>query len=151
MASPDTISALIAYLSSYAEVASLVGTDPVRIYGDGLPLDAVKNIDGDILGTPRPSITLSKTAGFPAFAHMDLDRQRVDIRCYGENPYEADNLHRTVHLAMKHIERLRIDGMLIHSTKPQIGGMVLLDPDTDWPNVFSSWEVLIAEVPAPTP
>lgn len=151
MASPDTIEALIIYLSSHAEVAPLVGTDPVRIYGDRLPLDAVKSIDRDTVGNPRPSITLSKTAGFPSFAHMDLDRQRVDIRCYGENPYEAGKLHRSVHVAMKHIERLRINGMLIHSTKPQIGGMMLSDPDTDWPNVFSSWEILIAEVPAPTP
>jgi len=65
--------------------------------------------------------------------------------CYGETPFEADQVRRVVHGALKAIKRVIQGGTLIHHVLPAGGPISLRDPDGDWPLEFQAWDVLTAE------
>lgn len=80
-------------------------------------------------------------------SYVQVGDHRVDVMSFGENPYEADRLHRAVYGALKQMRRNVQGQAMLHWAKPSSTGTALRDPDTEWPYTLSSWQVLVAETP----
>lgn len=135
---PDRLAALIDYLTEHPDIDALVDG---RVYGRTIPRE-------DTNSMPRKCITLSLVAGSPGrFTLLKVSSSRMDVRCYGETDTEAMAVHLAVFEVLKNLERLAHGDTLIHRASPEIGMFPHQDPDIpEWPVVFSSWELLAAEV-----
>jgi hypothetical protein len=111
-----------------------------RIYGGQLP-------DREIISMPRQTVVVRGAGGSILFGNdfMELGDVRLDIFNYGATPREADATAWIVHRVMKHSKRYTAANGLFHWAKPTNSGMNLRDPDTEWPYVLSSWQVLVSE------
>lgn len=136
----DVIGALRDYLLSEGDVTTLTGA---RIYGGSIK-------DTDVAAMPRATVILSPAGGgLLGNAYQDYGDTRVDVDCYGEDSFQAYALYLAVYAALKHLRRtIAGDQVLLHWARASSKGTEARDPETDWPLVTSSWQVLAAEVPA---
>lgn len=136
----DPIAALIKILQDNPDVSALILT---RVYGDELP-----RTDADSM--PRKCVVLKLSGGFASQDYMEHRTFRFDALSYGETPYEAGLVQRTVSPVLQKVglDNQRVhDGVLIHWVNRGGGPLSLRDPDTDWPLKFESFECFHAEAP----
>lgn len=135
---PDRITALVAILKADAAVAAEVGA---RVFGGELP-------EAETASMPRKAIVITHAGGVAAFGggYQEYGDSRVDTRCYGTTPHEADEVWRAAHGALKQLRRTLQGDMLVHWARQAGGPIPLRDPDADWPSIFASWQVLASEV-----
>lgn len=134
----DVTVAVVALLKANVDVAALVGT---RVFGAELP-------EGEAENMPRKCIVLQSAAGgFGALmrTYSKTANSRIDMRCYGETPFEAMKLYRTAHPVLKHLRRTVQGDVLIHAITPSIEASSLREPETLWPLAWASYNVLAAE------
>lgn len=135
---PDHIEALVTYLKLDADVTSVA---TARIFGGELP-------EGETPFMPRSAVVLLHAGGLGAIGSgvQRYGDVRVDVRTYGATPKLASDVWRAVHPALKNLLREVHAETLLHWAKPSGGPISLRDPDTHWPYVLSSWQVLRSEV-----
>lgn len=141
MGLPDVLGALIAYLKTDAAVVMQVQT---RIYGGELP----GSVALDANGNPLKCVLLQEAAGgFGAFQRswVPMGNARYDVRCYGPTPFAAMEVWRAVYPVLKGMKRHVRGTVLLFDASPVIGASSLREPDTKWPFVFGSFNVLSGE------
>lgn len=133
----DPIKGLTTFLKADATIAALVAA---RVFGEELPKSETASM-------PRKCIVVEPSGpGSLGGGYQEYGDLRVDLRCYGETPYEARRLQRAAYGALKALRRKVHSGVLLHWAIRSGGPIGLRDPDTDWPFVFESYQVLVAEV-----
>lgn len=134
----DPIEGLTTFLKADVDVAALTEG---RVFGEELPVNQTAAM-------PRKCIVVESSGGAGAFgrAYQDYGDVRVDVRYYGETPYEARKLQRAGYGALKHLRRSPHAGVLLHWASRSGGPMNLRDPDADWSFSFESYQLLLAEV-----
>lgn len=135
----DVKAALIEILKADADTAEEVGT---RVFGDELPR-------GQTASMPRKCIVIRSAGGvIPTWAAftLPLEVQRVDLLCYGETQFAADEVRRAAFGAMRAIQRKLSNGVLVHWAQPAGGAAHGRDgPDSDWPFKWNSYQVMSDE------
>lgn len=137
MAEPNLISALIALLKADADVNTATGG---RVWGGEVP-------SGQVDAMPQASVVVQAAGGLGVFGrgyqrHSD---KRVDVICYADSPRAAYQLWLQVRPVLKHMRRQVQAGTVLHWARPSGDATQARDPDTDWPAVLSTWQVLAAE------
>ncbi|KKN39095.1 hypothetical protein LCGC14_0746910 [marine sediment metagenome] len=134
----DAKAALIAYLLADTDTATEVGT---RVYGDKLP-----RADTDDMAR-KAVVVASGGGGLNPVTRgtMTLNEERYDFFCYGATLFEAEEVRRAVHGALRALKRETISSVLLHSAEPAGGASTGLDPVTDWPVKWNSWTILADE------
>lgn len=136
----DPIEALVAFLKADPPTAVLTAG---RIYG-GLLLRA------DTPGMPRAAISMRPAGGgLLGRGYETVTDVRVDVDCYGADPKQAWGVYLAAHQALKLLRRNVSAGTLLHWARPSSAGVLAVDPQTDWPIVLSSWQVLFSETEVP--
>ena len=134
--------ALISYLKTHRDVQALVGQQQDLL---SIPLVVGELREIEAQHMPQYAIVITEsgggTTGPGAESYADWENTRMDILCYGKTPYEASNLQRTVHRALKRMTRnVQPAGVLVDATIS--GGPISgRDPDVDWPFAFASYNV----------
>lgn len=136
MANVDPIESLAAWLRTETAVVAAVATD--RIYRGELP-------DGTYTYMPRAAVIVSAAGGPGDRTIMNLARQRIDIRVYGKRLETARALYNVVHQALKHLAREVVSGALLHSVVLEAQAIETREPQTSWPLVVASYQLLYAE------
>lgn len=132
----DPIAAIVAFLKADDAVAALASS---RVFGGELPTRETKNM-------PRAAVVVKPAGGgLLGMVDQDYGDQRVDVDCYAQTAHDAWSLHLAVYAALKHMRRGVHAGTLLHWAKPSSRGTLARDPDTDWPDAISSWQVLAGE------
>lgn len=137
---PDVTVGLIAYLKADSTLNALVGG---RIFGHELPAVEASQM-------PRKSVVLTDTAGGSdpwSSTYVRATGSRIDVRCYGETPYEAMRVHRLVYPLMKHLRAHNRGEIRLYAVKPLTSASALRDPDTRWPFVLIFYNALYSEKP----
>ena len=137
---PNLIAALISFLSADTALDFYVAG---RIFGEELPESAVAAM-------PRDCIVVKTSGGAGAFGAgwQEFGDRRVDLRCYGPTPLQANLVSDLAYVALKQMHRSLQGDCLLHWARIAGGPQALRDPDTDWPFALSSWQVLAAEIAA---
>lgn len=142
----DVVAAVRQMLLDDAAISALV-TD--RIWGGSLP----RSEDASM---PRKNIVISRGGKAPSAgtnSYIGIQRVRLDIRCYGEDPFEAGTVYRHVDAFLKAVVPQTVDladgGVRVHNAIESMGGIDMVDPDTDWPSVACAWSVSTAETVTP--
>ena len=134
----DAKGALITHLKTDGDLSGLVGTS---IFGYELPRDETDSM-------ARKALVVSPSGGgSPLFAQgtMPLEVQTFDFFCYGETLYQAEAVRRAAHGALRSIQKVIISSVLIHWARPAGGVAHGIDPVTQWPLVWASWQVMTDE------
>lgn len=143
---PDPLSAIRTALGLDAAVVALVPAN--RIFVGELPATEASAM-------PRTAVVLSYAGGSPELGLARLTRPRIDVRCYGTLPLDAQRLSWEVHASLKLMIRRVVaasssgERSLIHGVTPAGGPVYLRDPQGDWPFVFRSYDVVASEVLVP--
>lgn len=134
MSIPDVVAAVVTVLRADAGVAIN------RVYYAELPQSEIANM-------PRQAIVVRKVGGFTSDrARVRYQKQRIDVKCYGETPYEAAEIELAVYDALKQMEPQDVDTCRIWDAEVSSGAIDLREPDTQWPLVFRSYVISAAEV-----
>lgn len=135
MVSPDPGEALRLYLLADAAVAALVDG---RVY-----VGRMRRTETD--NQPRHAVII-RTAGGPGVrSYMRFHRQRYDVRCYGSSDALAMDLHQAVFDALKSLYRATQGSTVLADALAENVGLSLVEPETDWPFVLSTWSVGVHE------
>jgi len=126
--------AVVAYLRADGRVSGLAAE---RVYGSELPRSAAAEL-------PRKTIVVMASGiGGTVGDRSDVREtgNRMDIRCYGETPYQADVLHGAVYRAMKDLRRERHDDITLQVAEVGGGPLPGRDTDADWPYTLGVYVV----------
>lgn len=136
----DIGSALRSLLLAETAVETLVSD---RVFVGELPASETGSM-------PRAAVVIRGAGGPRAFggAYQDYRDDRIDVRCYGVTPHEANTLWRTIVAILTELPRTNIDGVVLHWAREAGGPIPLRDPDTDWPFEHAAFQVLYAETAA---
>jgi hypothetical protein len=137
----DALAAVIAIAKADASVAALVGA---RVYGESLP-------QADSASMPRKALVLKQSGGVePSYTTgtIELQAQRLDALCYGENTYEAGRVRRALRGAFRAVQRRTASAVLVHWIRPAGASITFIDGDAQWPGVLESYQVLSSELAA---
>lgn len=136
MSIADYVGGLAEFLSADADVAALTPS---------VVAPEIRNTD--VPSMPKKIVVLRPSGGIHVIGrgYVGVKDHRVDVFCYGETPYEADRLHRAVYGALINLRRNVKNGTLLYWAQPESVGWSLRDPDTEWPFVQSTWQVLAGE------
>lgn len=137
-AQPDLIAALVEFVADVPEVRAL--TDG-RVFGGELPAEEQRFM-------PRAAVVVSPAGGSGAFGggYQQYGDRRVDVHLYAATMPDADALWRALNPAMKQMRRAVHADCLLHWARSGGDPLTLRDPDTDWPYVLASYQVMAAEV-----
>lgn len=116
-----------------------------RVYGVKIP-------DRETAHMPRKAVTVRGSGGgvTNAGGYMPTGDQRLDIKCFGADPWEAGYVDRQVAAVLHQWRRQLVsvttpDGddleLIVGSFIHTGGANELTDPDTDWPFSLSVWQV----------
>lgn len=136
MANVDPITSLADWLKTVPEVAAVLL--PERIYRGELP-------DGTFTYMPRDAVIIGGSGGPGDGSLMNQGRQRIDVRVYGKRLSNARVTYNIIHQALKYLARVVKDGALLHSVVLEAGPIETREPETKWPVVFASYQLLYAE------
>lgn len=137
MAIVDPVDAVAAWLRAQSAVVPALMTSE-RVYAHELP-------DGSVTYMPRVAVVISGSGGPGDSTVMNLGRQRIDVRVYGKRISHARATYGVIHQALKHMVRKVTGGALLHSADLEGGPVETREPDTGWPLVFASYQLLYAE------
>lgn len=136
MSTRDCVGVTVALLESIAVVTDATST---RIYGGEYPKKKQKN-------SAKKAIVVMRAQGLGGFGgYLQLERQPLDVRCYGNTPKDADDLYRIVRQQLKQALRQVIDGTLLHSFDQVGSAIALRDAEIKRPFVLSTWASLMSE------
>lgn len=133
---PDILGALLLYLRAQPEITALTNT---RIYGIELPASEAQHM-------PRACLVVRFAGGVGPPYGVALMTPRVDVWHYGSSPSQAQELWRRVYTALNAMSREVQNGTLLHAAQESMGPMSTREPDTDWPVVLESWQILASTV-----
>jgi len=137
MTAVDPIAALRALILSSTDVSSQVGD---RVYGGELPKPETKQ-------QPRKAVVIKYSGGTARdTGYQQWGPVRVDIRCHGATPEGADQVWRAVFPLLKQARPKQWAGCTLLGCMPAGGPIPLRDIETQWPYVFSSWQVNASEI-----
>ena len=133
----DPIAALVALLKADSTVNTPTAG---RVYGSELPKSEARE-------QPRKAVLIEAAGGVSPVAGStaELTAQRVDAICYGETPFEAQELRRLVFGACKPAHRVVHASTLIHWIEDAGGSVDGRDRDTRKPFAAQSFQVFFAE------
>lgn len=137
---PDHIAALIELLKADARVAERCAGRVVG--GTSIPDQYVAAMPTEIV-----VLAYSGGVGMIGVGAQSYGDVRVDTRTYGATERAASELFRAVYSALKGFQREVHANMLLHWARNAGGPLPLRDPDTGWPFVQASWQVLAGEIP----
>lgn len=122
-----------AYLLTDAVLSALV-TD--RIFAGGLPASQTKFM-------PRPALVIRSSGGasLNAASKVEHDTQRLDFFSFGATRRVAGMIMRTAALTMKRLDRSVHGGVLLHWAQNAGGSSQGVEPGTEWPRQFQSFQV----------
>jgi len=115
-----------------------------RIFADELPDVQAKDM-------PRKAVVISSAGGTGAFGYVPIGYRAKDFKCYAESPYEASRLWSAVQQVLHGIQRQLVNppgglgGVLLYDAARVSGPIMLREPETNWPLVFGTFSVLIAD------
>lgn len=134
----DPISALVEYLRDNGYV---VHRTESRIYSPELPAEVARVM-------PVNCIVLIPAggSGYGSDNDMELQQQRIDVKCYGTTPYESNRLHAGLRQALRTLQREVRSRTLIHWLHEESSAISLREPEVDWPLTFSVWSMLSGTV-----
>lgn len=128
-----------AFLQADTDVAAIVGTQAgygVRVFGGELPRQLVASM-------PRASVVVKAAGGgLLGQAQQRYGDQRVDVDCYGATPHEAWDVYLEVAAAFDALDAAVHGDTLLSSANVSSRGIQARDPETDWPVVVATWQVL---------
>lgn len=134
---PDLLSGIVALMRADVNISDMVGT---KVYGMELPRREINSM-------PQKLIIVSTIGGWPQYGHMQLNRNIVEVRCFGEDYKAAWEVYTATHLFFKNLNRQVYDTLLVHAATPVNGPISLQDPRFEWPNMLTTWRLLVAEAP----
>lgn len=138
---PNVIAAVIQYLKTQTELNAAVAS---RIYGQSLPRV-------DSASMPRKCVVIRSMGGPADAGTIELDRVRIDVRCYGQTEAEAFEVYRMVHHPLKYANRTSQGIAFVHNAIRESGPIALqeetVEPDAVWPFVLTAWMVTTGTVP----
>lgn len=109
------------------------------VYGGRLPATAVQTDPADAV--------VVRFGGYPGSfgrGYQTYGDSRIDIRSLAATDIAAVALDAQVHRELKSLRRhTGSDGTVVHWAQPAGGGGLSEDPDTGWPQVLSTWQLLI--------
>lgn len=134
-----TIANPLAALAGYLrEDSSLEAILAERIFAQTLP-----GSEADAM--PRPAAVLRSAGGPGSPRHAPLLYVRLDAVSYGRTFLEADSVGWTLWSALNAVNRVTTGGTILHGLVSTGGPVAVRDPDTEWPQVVSSWTLMAAE------
>jgi hypothetical protein len=136
----DTLAAVIAFLLADAGVAAQVET---RVHAPELT-------QATSLAMPTSAIVIHRSGGVGpgSGSFLELQAQRLDIKCYGETPYRSGQVYIALRAALKNLHRQVYAETLLHTAQEESGAMDMREPEVDWPVTFSVWTLLAGEATA---
>lgn len=137
--SADVIGAAVTLLKAQSAIFDLVGT---RVFGNELP-------DEEAASMPRKAIVVRSAGGVsPVGGYAKHTAGRFDFICWGETPFEADKLSRTVFSVLKSARRQTVTAddhdVLIHWIEDAGGRLAVRDGDTNWPASTQPFQIFHA-------
>ncbi|PHQ63189.1 MAG: DUF3168 domain-containing protein [Sphingobium sp.] len=134
--SVDPIGALVAILLDDIAVSDRVQD---RGFGGELPASEAGSM-------PRQALVVRPSGGVAmnGDSFVEHDTQRVDVFAYGGSPGEAGMLMADIALALRRVRRRVIVGTLVHWVQSAGGYSSGREPETNWPRVFQSFQLLYA-------
>ena len=130
----DVLEAVIAALEANNDVSTLTAN---RIYGIRLAEDEIENM-------PRKCIVLRYAGGAERNDFIKIISPRIYFYSYGESEYEAGRVDRAVYVCLKNIDRLTINGTLIHGVAISTGP-ISMESAAGWPIQWRSAVVTASE------
>lgn len=144
LASPVTATMLVLGASALVDEAA-GGT--ARVHGGQVPHDRVSSMpERCCVVTPAgaPAIRPGSGDNVPVSVH------RVDVRCYGRTPYEAEILQLAATQALKQWGYGQTSGRhLVHWFNKVGGPVAFRDPEGDWPVSVVTFQLQMADELAP--
>ena len=126
----DPIAGIVAFLKTKSNVTNHTST---RIFGQELPRSELANM-------PRKCLVISSSGGGRGHIQATTYRQvRVDVRCYGESPKQAMDLHIATDTTLLDIERVAQGNTFIYDAVLETGALSLRDPDLDYAYVSAPY------------
>lgn len=138
----DIHEAVMSVLKTPQAIFDLVGDDverTSRVYGIEIPASEADTM-------PRKLIVVRQSGmGGQSGGFVRVQKALLDVACYGETPYEAEQLRLEVNRYLKDFRRQMSEGFLIHSFDLVNGPIHLREPQTEWPYVVETWRCLASE------
>jgi hypothetical protein len=135
----DAVAAMRTHLRATAGVYELI--DPDRIFGLELP-------ESEAAKMPRQCVVLTLAGGPSDSSFVEVQQFRVDVWNYGANLYEAQEVQRATHDALKGLRRQRVGDTILYAAEIDSGPRSLRDQTTDWPIVIETFIVTAGECAA---
>ena len=123
--------------------AALVARVGNRVYGLEFPRASVATN-----AMPLDSIVLNPSGGLDARSYVQITRPRIDVWAYGPTASDAMWTLLAAHDALKYVKNATHGSVRIYGANQISGPVNLREPETEWPLVISSWEVLVNEAAA---
>lgn len=136
----DYVAGLVALLRA-SEPLQLLVED--RIYGMELPRDTSTTSE-----MPRAALVVNPSGGLGIASYAQITRPRIDLRAYGSTPGTALKALLAAHDVLKYAKNSIAAGVKFYGVTLLSAPVNLREPDTEWPLVVSSWEMLVNEVAA---
>lgn len=134
------VEATIEVLREQSRVADIVGT---RIFGSKIPADTSAVMPVGCIVVKRNGVA----SGIGASDRIEWTRARIDVFAYGRTDYEAEQVGLSAHHALKRFNGGSVvgDGVLVRTITHTAGPIQIEDPDTGWPALIYTYEVLHAD------
>lgn len=139
MSQADVIAAVRAFLQADPGVAAAVGTQAgygVRAFGGEFPRQLASTMPGAAV------VVKAAGGGLLGAAQQRYGDTRVDVDCYGRTPHEAWDVYLDVAAAFDALDADEYAGGLLKGANVSSRGIQARDPDTDWPVVVATWQVV---------
>ena len=134
---PNPITALVAFLKADSDVASEVAA---KVFGAELPQSENVNM-------PQKCIVVAGSGGPDnGRSRMRFNKIRIDIKGYGTTLENSWDVFNAAQQALKQMTRTKQGTALLYDADVAGGPVQLRDNDLDWPLVFGSFNVSIAEI-----
>lgn len=131
--------ALIEVIETDTEVAALLATSGLGVYGFELPRSAANSM-------PNHAVVVKPSGGPGSLSYLPISKSRVDIWHFGRSLGHAMTLQRNVNTVMKQLTRVVKSTNLIHSVVHSSGPLSIRDKDRGWPISVETWVVTAAEI-----
>lgn len=131
----DGIGALITYLTAQSAISTLLGT---RVFGLEVPASEADDM-------PRKAIVINNAGGIGEASSIDVYQHRFDFICYGETPFEAYEVWRTLRTELRDMERNVTSSTFLYNAVHSAGPFSFRDQPTTWPVTIDTWLVMIQD------